>query len=47
MPVKGAGDLLKILTTSVGIKPCSPCQKRQEWLNKALPNPLNKQKSQP
>jgi len=32
----GAGDLVAKITTKLGIKPCSPCQKRRERLNQAL-----------
>lgn len=34
---KGAGDTLKRVTESLGIKPCGGCQKRQEALNKMFP----------
>ncbi len=29
----GLGDVVKKVTTAVGIKPCSACQKRAELLN--------------
>lgn len=29
----GLGDLIKRVTTSVGIKPCEPCNKRAQILN--------------
>jgi hypothetical protein len=32
----GAGDLVKAATTAVGVKPCPPCQKRAEALNRIL-----------
>lgn len=32
----GAGDVVAKVTTALGIKPCSPCQKRREQLNQAL-----------
>ena len=32
----GAGDLIAKVTTALGIKPCSPCQKRREQLNQKL-----------
>ena len=32
----GAGDVIAKVTTALGIKPCSPCQKRREQLNQAL-----------
>ena len=32
----GAGDLVAKVTAKIGIKPCSPCQKRREQLNQAL-----------
>ena len=32
----GAGDVIAKVTTALGIKPCTPCQKRREQLNQAL-----------
>ncbi len=32
----GAGDVIAKVTTALGIKPCTPCQKRREALNQAL-----------
>jgi hypothetical protein len=32
----GAGDIVAKITAGLGIKPCSPCQKRRERLNQAL-----------
>jgi hypothetical protein len=32
----GAGDLVAKVTAALGIKPCTPCQKRREQLNQAL-----------
>jgi hypothetical protein len=32
----GAGDVIAKVTAALGIKPCSPCQKRRERLNQAL-----------
>jgi hypothetical protein len=32
----GAGDIVAKVTTALGIKPCTPCQKRREQLNQAL-----------
>jgi hypothetical protein len=34
---KGLGDTIAKITSSVGIKPCGGCKKRQEALNKAFP----------
>ena len=36
-PLRGVGDLVAATTKALGIKPCAPCQKRQEQLNKMLP----------
>jgi hypothetical protein len=38
--MRGAGDLVKRFTDLVGLRQCPPCKKRQEWLNKAIPNPF-------
>jgi hypothetical protein len=32
----GAGDIVAKMTARLGIKPCTPCQKRREQLNQAL-----------
>lgn len=32
----GAGDVIAKVTATLGIKPCTPCQKRREQLNRAL-----------
>jgi hypothetical protein len=34
---QGLGDTIKAVTRAVGIKPCSPCQKRAQKLNKLIP----------
>jgi hypothetical protein len=34
---KGLGDTIARATKAVGIKPCTPCQKRREKLNKKFP----------
>lgn len=34
---KGLGDTVKRVTTAIGFKPCSPCQKRAEKLNRLVP----------
>lgn len=36
-PMRGAGDLVAKITTTVGIKPCGGCKKRQMDWNKAFP----------
>lgn len=35
--MRGLGDLVAAATKAVGIKPCEPCRKRQEALNRAVP----------
>ena len=35
--MRGVGDLVAKATSAVGIKPCSGCKQRQEWLNEKLP----------
>lgn len=30
---RGLGDLVASATNAVGIAPCAPCKRRQEWLN--------------
>lgn len=32
----GAGDVIAALTKAVGIKPCPPCEKRRQLLNRLL-----------
>ncbi len=32
----GLGDVIKRMTSAVGIKPCGGCQKRAEWLNQKV-----------
>jgi len=34
---KGLGDSIAKLTTSIGIKPCGGCKKRQKKLNNMFP----------
>lgn len=34
---RGAGDVVAAATKAVGIKPCEPCRKRQEALNRLIP----------
>ena len=36
-PMRGAGDVVAKLTTSVGVKPCGKCKRRQGWSNKIFP----------
>lgn len=31
--IKGAGDLVKVVTNAVGIEQCNGCKERQNWLN--------------
>jgi hypothetical protein len=38
----GLGDTVAAVTTTVGIKPCGGCKKRQEALNKATPGWLSR-----
>jgi hypothetical protein len=35
--IRGVGDVVAKVTKAVGIKPCPPCQKRRQWLNKYFP----------
>lgn len=35
--VNGLGDVVAKVTKAVGIKPCGPCQKRREALNRMVP----------
>lgn len=35
-PTIGLGDVVKRVTTSIGFRPCSACQKRAEALNKMV-----------
>lgn len=32
----GAGDVVARATKAVGIKPCTPCERRRQWLNRWL-----------
>lgn len=34
---RGLGDTIAKATKKMGIKPCKPCQKRRQKLNKAIP----------
>ena len=34
---RGFGDTVAKVSKAVGIKPCKPCQKRRQLLNKVLP----------
>ena len=36
---RGLGDLLKVLTTALGVKPCGGCDKRAEKLNRLSGKP--------
>ncbi len=38
-PVRGLGDVVAKVTKSIGIKPCAPCERRRNWLNKYFPTP--------
>lgn len=40
--MRGLGDVVAAITKAVGIKPCPPCERRREALNKAVPNPFHK-----
>ena len=35
--VRGLGDVIAMMTTAVGIKPCGGCKKRQAALNRMVP----------
>lgn len=35
--LRGLGDVVARVTKAVGIKPCGPCQKRREALNRLVP----------
>lgn len=35
--IRGLGDAVARVTKAVGIKPCGPCERRREWLNKYFP----------
>jgi len=35
--MRGLGDVVAAATKAVGIKPCEPCRKRQEALNRLVP----------
>lgn len=32
----GGGDVIARMTKAVGIKPCPPCERRRQWLNRLL-----------
>lgn len=34
---QGLGDTIKAITKALGVKPCTPCQKRAEKLNRMVP----------
>lgn len=34
----GAGDLVHGLTHRMGMKHCTPCERRRQWLNRFMPN---------
>lgn len=34
---RGLGDTIAKVTNAIGVKPCAPCKKRQEYLNKIVP----------
>lgn len=36
-PSRGLGDTIAKVTAALGIRPCAPCKKRQEALNKVVP----------
>ena len=36
-PIRGLGDVVAATTKLLSLKPCSACQKRQAWLNRAVP----------
>lgn len=35
--MKGLGDTVEAVLKKVGVKPCRPCQRRKELLNKLVP----------
>lgn len=35
--LRGLGDVIAAATKAVGIKPCEPCRKRQQALNRLVP----------
>lgn len=35
--IKGAGDLVKVVTDALGIEQCDGCEKRQDQMNKLIP----------
>ncbi len=39
---RGLGDSVASVTKKFGIKPCAPCQKRREKLNKMFPKKANR-----
>lgn len=48
--IKGAGDLIKVVTDAVGIEQCNGCKNRQDWLNVNFafnkPKPLTEEQKQ-
>jgi hypothetical protein len=48
--IKGAGDLVKVVTDAVGIEQCPTCKKNQSWLNVNFafnkPKPLTEEQKQ-
>lgn len=48
--IKGAGDLIKVVTDAVGVEQCNGCKKRQDWLNVNFafqkPMPLTEEQKQ-
>lgn len=48
--IKGAGDLIKVVTDAVGIEQCNGCKNRQDWLNVNFafqkPTPLTEEQKQ-
>lgn len=46
--MEGLGDIVAAATQAMGIKPCPPCKKRQEFLNHVFPfRPSSLQATQP
>lgn len=33
---RGLGDVVASATKKLGIEPCTPCEKRRQWLNKMI-----------
>lgn len=40
----GAGDVVALVTTSLGVKPCAGCERRRAMLNALLPQVLRRRK---